>query len=125
MFLNLSPPAPPSNGGTVFGPDMCGVGSTMVDGVCIGDPSTYGPIGPEIFAPDPNVKILNLSPPTNGGTVFDVCPPGSMMVDGVCAGDGGAPLPVPVPVPVPVPTPNTGISPALILAVAAAFFFAG
>jgi len=56
MFLNLSPPAPPSNGGTVFGPDMCGMGGMMVDGVCIGDPSTYGPIGPEIFAPDPNVK---------------------------------------------------------------------
>ena len=67
--------------------------------------------------------FLNLSPPTNGGTVFDVCPPGSMMVDGVCVGDGGAPLPIPVPVP--VPTPNTGISPVLILEAAAAFFFAG
>ncbi len=88
--------------------------------------------------------FLNLSPPDNG-TVFDVCPPGSMMVDGVCIGDpstyGPAVLPTPVtPKPpvlatkdfsVPVdetgrPTSgNTGISPLLILAVAAAFFFAG
>ena len=37
MFLNLSPP----DGGTVF--DMCPPGSMMVDGVCVGDPSTYGP----------------------------------------------------------------------------------
>jgi hypothetical protein len=41
MFLNLSPPAPPNNGGTVF--DQCPPGSMMVDGVCVGDPSTYGP----------------------------------------------------------------------------------
>ena len=54
------------------------MGGMMVDGVCIGDPSTYGPIGPEIFAPDPNVK-----------------------------------------------TATSGISPLLILAAAAAFFFAG
>ncbi len=72
--FGLSPP-PPDNG-TVF--DVCPPGSMMVDGVCIGDPSTYGPIGPEIFAPDPNVK-----------------------------------------------TATPGISPLLILAAAAAFFFAG
>ena len=43
MFLNLSPAPPSTDGGAVFGPDMCPFGSMMVDGVCIGDPSTYGP----------------------------------------------------------------------------------
>jgi len=72
--------------GTVFGPDMCPPGSMMVDGVCIGDPSTYGP------------KVLidqDIKQPVTVVTEFKK-------------------------------TDTTGgINPALILAVAAAFFFAG
>lgn len=43
MFLNSSP-LPPNNGeGSGFIFDGCGTGGKMVDGACIGDPSTYGP----------------------------------------------------------------------------------
>ena len=49
MFLNLLPPAPPNNGETVF--DQCPPGSMMVDGVCVGDPSTYGPTTTSTISP--------------------------------------------------------------------------
>jgi hypothetical protein len=76
------------------------------------------------------------------GHVFDVCPPGSMMCNGVCVGVGAptAERPNPficpdesnLPIDIPQPDPSVkrvttsgGINPALILAAAAAFFFAG
>lgn len=56
------------------------------------------------------------------GFIFDTgpCPPGTMTVDGVCVGVGS-----PEEFLKRQTTKNQGISPALILAAAAAFFFAG
>ena len=54
---------------------------------------------------------------------FEMCPPGTMMIDGVCVGVGAPTKSDPDPFN-PRSTTST-ISPALILAAAAAFFFAG
>ena len=63
--------------------------------------------------------FLNLSPDTDKGTVFDMCPPGSKMENGVCVPDSSTYGPDIT------KTATPGVSPMLILAAAAAFFFAG
>ena len=112
MFLNLSPPAPPSNGGTVFGPDMCPPGSMMVDGVCVGAG------GPEQFAEreaaakakakaDAAKVILELPIDETGRYEAHMRQ---------LKAEADAKI---------LAQQNTGISPMLILVAAAAFFFAG
>jgi len=59
----------------------------------------------------------------SGFTVdIGACPPGSMMVNGVCVGVGNPDM---IDFLKREAAKNQGISPALILAAAAAFFFAG
>lgn len=56
------------------------------------------------------------------GFIFPVCPPGQLEVDGVCVSVGNPEM---INFLKREAAKNQGINPALILAVAAAFFFAG